>query len=275
MALSETTNNRVEILGVPVSAVDATKAVAAIARWITDRRRGAARNSAARYVCACDVHNVMRAQSDNLHMRALCNADMILPDSVPLVWASWLRGERHVGRVPSADLLSAVCERSLAEGWSHYFYGGEPGVAGKLAQRLAERYEGLNVAGTECPPSRPMSPEEVERDVARINASGADVVWVGLGCPKQEIWMFENHARLEGRVVIGIGAAFDFQAGPVERAPALKRDHGFEWLLRLTSEPRRLWRRHLVMAPKFVALSLAETAGKLGRRAMRQLTARG
>lgn len=274
MALAETTSGRVEILGVPVSAVDGPKAVAAIARWIADRRSSAAR-PAARYVCACDVHNVMRAQTDNLHMRALREADMIVPDGVPLVWVSWLRGERHVGRVPGADLLSALCERSLAEGWSHYFYGGEPGVAGKLAQRLTERYEGLNVAGTECPPFRPMSPEEVERDLGRINASGADIVWVGLGCPKQEIWMLENHTRLEGRVVIGVGAAFDFHSGRIERAPAWMRDHGLEWLHRLTSEPRRLWRRYLVMAPKFVALSLAETAGMIGRRAMQQLSARG
>lgn len=275
MALSETMNRRVEILGVPVSAVDAEKAVAEIARWISDRRSGASRHSAGRYVCACDVYNVMRAQSDKLHMRALCNADMILPKSAPLVWASWLRGERHVGRVPSADLLSAVCERSHAEGWSHFFYGGGPGVAGELARRLAERYEGLNIAGTECLPARPMSPEEVERDVARINASGADIVWVGLGCPRQEIWMLENHARLEGRVVIGVGAAFGFRAGPVEREPTWMRDHGFEWLLRLTSEPRRLWRRYLVMAPKFVALSLAETVGMIGRRSTPQLRAKG
>ena len=277
MTVGETTGDRVEILGVPVSAVNRSGAVAAIGGWVAERRKAAPGQSpsAGRYVCACDVHNVMRAQSDATHMRALRKSDMIVADGAPLVWVSWLRGERHIGRVAGADLLSEVCERSVGEGWSHYFYGGEPGVAGKLAERLAERYEGLNVAGTECPPFRPASPAEVERDVARINASGADIVWVGLGCPKQEIWMLENHARLEGRVVIGVGAAFDFHSGRIERAPVWMREHGLEWLHRLTSEPRRLWRRYLVLAPTFVALSLAETASLMGRRAMQQLTARG
>ena len=268
-------NGRVTILGVPVSTVDKSSAVTTIGRWISDRRFGGAVRGTARYVCACDVHNVMRAQTDSLHMRALRNADMIVPDGAPLVWVSRLRGERGVGRVAGADLLSAICERSIREGWSHYFYGGEPGVAGQLAQRLAERFEGLNVAGTECPPFRPMSPEEVERDIARINNSGADIVWVGLGCPKQEIWMLEHQARLQGRVVVGVGAAFDFHSGRIERAPAWMRDHGLEWLHRLLSEPQRLWRRYLVLAPKFVALSLAETVGVVGRRAMEQMSARG
>ncbi|MGE0700574.1 MAG: WecB/TagA/CpsF family glycosyltransferase [Hyphomicrobiaceae bacterium] len=260
-----------EILGVPVSAVDARSAVDTISDWIGARRRGA---PDARYICACDVHNVMRAQTDSNHMRALRRADMILADGVPLVWVSRLRGESGVGRVPGPDLLSAVCERSIKEGWSHNFYGGAEGVAGKLGERLAARYPGLDIAGTDCPPFRPMSNAEVERDIARINESGADVVWVGLGCPKQEIWMLENAARLEGRIVIGVGAAFDFHSGRVVRAPLWMREHGLEWLHRLMSEPRRLWRRYLVLAPKFVAMSLAETAGLARKRAREQL-ARG
>ncbi|MEZ5818900.1 MAG: WecB/TagA/CpsF family glycosyltransferase [Hyphomicrobiaceae bacterium] len=271
MVLAEANSGRVEILGVPISALDGAKAVETIGGWIRDRRGKAGKS---RYVCACDVFNVTRAQGDEKHMRALKGADMVVADGMPLVWVGRLRGERQLRRVPGPDLLTAVCERSVEEGWSHYFYGGAEGVAGQLAQRLAQRHEGLNVAGTACPPFRPMSPEEIERDIEHINASGADIVWVGLGCPKQEIWMLEHHERLEGRIVIGVGAAFDFHSGRVERAPVWMREHGLEWMHRLMSEPRRLWRRYLVFAPRFVALSLAETAGVIGRRAMAQLSPR-
>lgn len=272
MAVADARAGRVEILGVPISAIDAPTAVDTVGQWIKDRRAATAKS---RYVCACDVFNVTRAQSDARHMRALKGADMVVADGTPLVWVSRLRGERRMRRVPGPDLLAALCERSAREGWSHYFYGGAEGVAGTLAQRLAERYPGLNVAGTACPPFRPMSGEEVGRDIDRINASDADIVWIGLGCPKQEIWMMENHDRLQGRIVIGVGAAFDFHSGRIGRAPVWMREHGLEWLHRLMSEPRRLWRRYLVFAPTFVALSLAETASLMGRRAMSQLSPKG
>jgi N-acetylglucosaminyldiphosphoundecaprenol N-acetyl-beta-D-mannosaminyltransferase len=271
MTVSEATRHRVHILGVPVSVVDTASVMETFRTWIDERRN---RSSSTRYVCACDVHNVMRAQGDAIHMRALKRADMIVPDGVPLVWVSWLRGEHRIRRVPGPDLMAAVCERSLDAGWSHYFYGGAPGVAGRLAERLAQHYPGINIAGTECPPFRALTDAELDADLAKINASGADIVWIGLGCPKQEIWMLENHAKLEGRIIVGVGAAFDFHSGRVERAPVWMRDNGLEWLHRLMSEPRRLWRRYLVLAPKFVALSLAETAGVMGRRAMSQLLAR-
>lgn len=271
MAAAEARSGRVEILGVPVSIVDASSAVATIGNWIKSRQQ---QPTEPRYVCAADVHSVMRAQDDQRHMRALKQADMIVPDGTPLVWVSRLRGENRIQRVPGPDLLASICERSVTEGWTHYFYGGAEGVAGKLAERLSENYPGLNVAGTECPPFRALTPDESEEGIARINASGADIVWIGLGCPKQEIWMLENHARLEGRILIGVGAAFDFHTGRIERAPMWMRNNGLEWLHRLASEPGRLWRRYLLLAPKFVAMSLAETAGLMGRRAFAQISAR-
>lgn len=271
MASAEAVAERIEILGVPVSNVDEPGATAKIAAWIAERRAAVGRP---RYVCACDVFNVVSAQDNPKHMRALRTADMIVADGTPLVWVSRLRGERHIQRVPGPDLLSAVAERSVAEGWSHYFYGGAEGVADKLAERLAERYPGLDVAGTRCPPFRAMTEDELSRDLDRIRASGADIVWIGLGCPKQEIWMLENHHRLPGQILVGVGAAFDFHTGRIERAPQWMRERGLEWLHRLMSEPKRLWRRYLISAPRFVALSLAETVRLAGRRARMALSTR-
>ncbi|MDX2157234.1 MAG: WecB/TagA/CpsF family glycosyltransferase [Hyphomicrobiaceae bacterium] len=265
--MSASSSGRIEILGVPISALDLSGVLATLADWLGEHRKGTAKG---RYVCACDVHSVMRARDDARHMRALRGADMIVADGTPLVWLSRLRGESALSRVPGPDLLTAVCERSEAEGWSHYFYGGAEGVADKLAERLARSYPGLTIAGTTCPPFRAQTPEEIERDIARINASGADIVWIGLGCPKQELWMHELSSRFQGRILIGVGAAFDFHTGRIVRAPRWMRDNGLEWLHRLMSEPRRLWRRYLLLAPRFLALSLAEAAGVLGRRALAQ-----
>lgn len=269
MATAEIMRRRIEILGVPVSNVDLSSAIRTIGAWIAERRN---QSGKPRYVCACDVFNVVSAQDNDLHMRALREAHMIVADGTPLVWVSRLRGEKEIQRVPGPDLLAAVCERSVAEGWSHYFYGGAEGVADTLAERLSLLYPGLNVAGTHCPPFRKLSDAELARDLTRINASGADIVWIGLGCPKQEIWMLENYAKLESQVVVGVGAAFDFHTGRVERAPLWMRQNGLEWLHRLASEPKRLWRRYLISAPRFVALSLVETASLAGRRALSAIT---
>ncbi|MFV0295195.1 MAG: WecB/TagA/CpsF family glycosyltransferase [Hyphomicrobiaceae bacterium] len=261
--VTATVQDRIDILGVPVSVVDKMSALDTIAKWIAERRQGVA---SPRYVCACDVHSLMRAHDDPQHMRALRGAQMVVPDGTPLVWVSRLRGEKRIGRVPGPDLLSLICEHSEKEGWSHYFYGGAEGVAGKLAERLARHYPGINIAGTHCPPFRPLSADESRDDIARIDASGADIVWIGLGCPKQEQWMLDHERELQGRILIGVGAAFDFHTGRIERAPKWMRDNGLEWLHRLASEPKRLWRRYLLMAPRFVALSLAETCGQARRR---------
>lgn len=254
--------NAIAILGVPVSAISMAGAIATIKRWI-----GAGRP---RYVCVCDVHSIMRAQGDQAHMAAMVNADMVTPDGQPLVWTGRLRGESGMERVCGPDLLPKICEHSVREGWRHYFYGGAEGVAEKLARELKEKFPGLRIAGTECPPFRPQTAREKRGAIARINAAEADIVWVGLGCPKQEIWMHENCQELRAGVMIGVGAAFDFHTGRVKRAPVWMRARGLEWLHRLVSEPRRLWRRYLWLAPRFAIRSLFETAlyNLRGRRQM-------
>lgn len=240
-----------EILGVPVSVVDMQSATHQIGLW--------ADAGETRCVCAADVNSIMQAQRNAAHMTALRRADMVLPDGTPLVWVSHLRGQRSLQRVPGPDIMLHLCGMGVERGWRHYFYGGAEGVAAALVEVFQRRFPGLAVAGTHAPPFRALSPQEQMDDLDRINAAQPHIVWVGLGCPKQEIWMDENAAHLKGSVLIGVGAAFDFHCGRIPRAPAWMRHNGLEWLHRLGHEPARLWRRYLVLGPEFLARAAVET----------------
>lgn len=236
----------VRILGVKVSAVNMGSALAAIEGWIAERSR--------HYVCVSGAHGLTESHFDPELRRIHNGAGMVTPDGMPLVWFSRWMGLRRVERVCGPDLLPRLCDRSQARGYRHFFYGGGPGVAELLAQRLCERYPALRVAGVYEPPFRPLSPEEDREVVKRINSSAADVVWVGLSTPKQERWMAEHRDRIEAPVLIGVGAAFDFHAGLRKRAPRWMQRSGLEWSYRLLSEPRRLWRRYLIGHARFIAL---------------------
>lgn len=242
---------QISILGVPVSSVDMTEAVDRIVTWAKKRE--------SRYVCAADVHSVMRARSDLEHFDALRLADMTTPDGQPLVWTARMRGDRHIARVSGPDLMPAVCRASVSTGLRHYFWGGSEGVAAAVAERLRQTYPGLDVAGAETPPFRPMTPAEDEALGQRLKDLRVNVLWIALGCPKQERWMLQHIGKFPGIVMIGVGAAFDFECKRITRAPLWMRRSGLEWLHRLASEPQRLWRRYLVLAPQFVVASLAET----------------
>jgi N-acetylglucosaminyldiphosphoundecaprenol N-acetyl-beta-D-mannosaminyltransferase len=235
---------RCDVLGVHVSAVNMSMAVQTIESWI-DRREH-------QYVCITGVHGVMESQRD-LRLKQIHNAaGMATPDGMPMVWINRLRGNGHVSRVYGPDLMLEVCRRSVDTGWKHYFYGGAPGVADKLADRLLERFPTLQVVGKHCPPFRALTPEEDREVISAINASGADIVWVGLSTPKQEYWMSGHIGRVGAPVMIGVGAAFDFHAGLKSQAPKWMQKSGFEWLYRLCTEPKRLWKRYLVNNPLFV-----------------------
>jgi N-acetylglucosaminyldiphosphoundecaprenol N-acetyl-beta-D-mannosaminyltransferase len=221
-------------------------AIEIIEKWIDEKH--------AHYICALDVHSLMRAQDDAAHNQALCHADMVLPDGMPLVWLSKLRGQKDIERVCGPDLMLCIFEHSTQKAWRHYFFGGSQGVAEALASRARNLYPNLIVAGTDCPPFRAVSARELEDAIARINAASPDIVWIGLGCPRQEIWMSENAAKLKQSIAIGVGAAFDFHTGRIKRAPPWMRSAGLEWLYRLLSEPRRLWYRYLYLAPRFIAI---------------------
>ena len=243
-------NSRFDVLGVPVSAIDMTQALTTIDGWVETR--------AQHYVCVTGVHGVMESQSDEELRTIHAKAGMVTPDGMPLVWLAHLAGRPHVERVYGPDLMLACCQRSLETGARHYFFGGAPGIADRLAERLSARFPGLAVAGTYCPPFRPMSPEEDAELIARIDSAAADIVWVGLSTPKQERWMASHMGRLSAPVLVGVGAAFDFHAGVKRQAPRWMQRSGLEWLFRLASEPRRLGRRYLVNNPLFVSLTLRQ-----------------
>jgi N-acetylglucosaminyldiphosphoundecaprenol N-acetyl-beta-D-mannosaminyltransferase len=241
---------RVDVLGVDVSAINMDDALEVIDGWITSGER--------QYVCVTGVHGVMESQRDPVLRRIHNAAGLVTPDGMPLVWLSRFHGQRRTTRVYGPDLMLALCERSIATGYRHFFYGGSDRVAEKLVQRLERRFPGLAIAGVHSPPYRSLTSGEDDEIVRHINGTKPDIVWVGLGTPKQEHWMAQHVQRLTASALIGVGAAFDFHAGVKAQAPRWMQRSGLEWLFRMASEPRRLGRRYLVNNPTFVWQTLRQ-----------------
>ena len=241
------------VLGVPVSAIDMDEALARIDLLTRQKRR-----AEAAYVCVRDVNGVIESQRDPRLLAIHEKAAMVTPDGMPMVWLGKRAGFAHIERVYGPDLMLAVCAISEDRGYRHFLYGGGEGVVELLQRRLEARFDGLEVVGTHTPPFRPLSPAERQAAAAEIIASGADIVWVGLGSPKQEHWMAEMAPLLPGKVLIGVGAAFDFHAGLKRQAPRWIQRSGMEWAFRLATEPRRLWRRYLFNNTQFVLMLLLE-----------------
>lgn len=194
----------------------------------------------------------MEAHHDRSFKEALDSADAVVPDGMPLIWLGRLRGLRLNRRVYGPELMLAFCKETAGEGYRHFFYGGRAGVPESLALALQSEIPNLQVAGTLSPPFRPLTSQEDAEVVAAINAANPEVLWVGLGTPKQEIWMNQHRGRLRVPVVVTVGAAFDINSGLKEQAPAWMRENGLEWLFRLAQEPKRLWRRYIVYGSEFV-----------------------
>lgn len=244
---------RANILGIGISAINMDLALTQVSDWITQ--------GDSQYICITGVHGVMESQRDPALQRIHNQAGMVTPDGMPMVWLSQLQGYKHVRRVYGPDFMLAVCEHSLTTGWKHYFYGGAPGVAELLAQCLRQRFPGLIVAGCDTPPFRPLTPEEDQIAIQKMNDSGADIVWVGLSTPKQERWMASHLGKLTSPVMIGVGAAFDFHTGLKKQAPRWMQAIGMEWLFRLMTEPKRLWKRYLINNPRFLFLVFLQWLG--------------
>jgi N-acetylglucosaminyldiphosphoundecaprenol N-acetyl-beta-D-mannosaminyltransferase len=243
---------RLNVLGVGIHAITLEGAVDTIADTIESRQR--------EYVCVVPAHSVMDCVGDPSLRPVFNGAGMCTPDGMALVWLLKLRGHREVSRVYGPDLMLAVCQRSIAAGWRHFFVGGGAGIADELARRLEHRHPGLQVAGTHSPPFSPVSSVEDDEMVMRINASRPDVVWVGLGSPKQERWMAEHAGRVSASVMVGVGAAFDYLSGHRAQAPRWMQRSGLEWLFRWAGEPLRLTPRY-VRYPLFAVLVAAQVVG--------------
>lgn len=241
---------RVNILGVGVSALTMQRALTTIAKWIEHNEH--------HYVCVTGVHGVMESQADERLRQIHNEAGLVTPDGMPLVWLSRIAGFSFVERVYGPDLMLALCDYSQQYGYKHFFYGGASGVPELLITRLQQQFPRLHVAGSYSPPFRPLSDHEDEAIVEMINNSGAHIVWVGLSTPKQEYWMANHVHRLNANALIGVGAAFDFHSGRKPQAPRWMQRSGLEWLFRLSTEPRRLWKRYLINNPKFLWLILGE-----------------
>jgi N-acetylglucosaminyldiphosphoundecaprenol N-acetyl-beta-D-mannosaminyltransferase len=235
---------RFDVLGVGISAVSLAGAASEIERWLTAGER--------HYVCVTNVHTVMECQRDPELMRIHNESGMTTPDGMPIVWCGKRAGARDITRVYGPDLMLELCTRLDGSPYAAFLYGTTERTLDLLQARLKRDFPELVVAGSYAPPFRPLTPDEDDDVVARINASGAQIVWVGLGAPKQERWMAEHMDRLTATVLIGVGAAFDFHAGTVRQAPLWMQRHGLEWIYRLSREPRRLWRRYLRTNPAFV-----------------------
>lgn len=237
------------VLGSRVDALDWRQCLARIVEWAARRE--------SRYVCLCNVHSIVTARRDPGFGRVINDADLAAPDGAPVAWRLRTLGFGGQRRVAGPDLMWKCCARAAAEGLPVFLYGGGARTLRRLTAYLAREFPDLKVAGCYAPPFRPLTAEEDARIAAAIADSGARIVFVALGCPRQEAWMASHRGRIRA-VMVGVGAAFDFHAGVVRRAPRWMREAGLEWLHRLASEPRRLWRRYLVTNTLFVAYLLGE-----------------
>ena len=232
-----------QVLGNPIDVISWDGALTQLNTW--------AAHHESRYVCICNVHSVVTASQDAEFGRVVNAADMATPDGAPVAWM--LRRMEHVDqqRINGPDLMWRYCEQAQSRDESMFFYGSTEETLAMLKIKLLTAFPNLKIAGAISPPFRTLTPDEDQAIVAQINASGAGVVWVSLGCPKQELWMAAHRGRINA-VMLGVGAAFDYHAGTIKRAPKWMQDSGLEWLHRLTSEPRRLWKRYLVTNTLFV-----------------------
>ena len=244
---------RVNVLGVGISVLNLERARALLAEAAARGGKG--------YVCVTGVHGVIEAQADPAFRRILNGSFLTTPDGMPMVWCGRLAGHKSMDRVYGPDLMLEIFRHSCRHGWSHFFYGGAPGVAERLKQRMEERFPGVRIVGTYCPPFRPLNAEEEADLLRRVAAARPDFFWVGLSTPKQERFMAAYLDRLEAKILIGVGAAFDFHTGRVPQAPRWMQRSGLEWFYRLCKEPRRLWRRYLKNNPLFLALGFCQLTG--------------
>ncbi|XHX77706.1 MAG: WecB/TagA/CpsF family glycosyltransferase [Stenomitos frigidus ULC029] len=237
------------VIGFPVAALPLDAHIALMLQW--------AKNFSSKVVCIANVHMLVEAYRNPDFARVLQGADLVAPDGMPLVWMLKLMGVKNQDRVAGIDVLLALCEAACSESVSIFFLGSQVTVLQKMRERLMTDFPTLQIAGMESLPFRPMTAAEDTAIVQMLNASGAGIVLVALGCPKQETWMAKHHGSVQA-VMVGLGGAFPVYAGIQKRAPQLVRNLGFEWFYRLIQEPKRLWGRYSSTIPIFVWLALKQ-----------------
>lgn len=245
---------RVNVLGVGVSVIDQNRARDFLFDAVRQGKRG--------YVTVTGVHGVSEAQADEELRNIFNRALLVTPDGMPMVWMGRLQGHQSIQRVYGPDLMLNLCQHSALAGFTHFLYGGVPGIAEELGRNLQARFPGLNIVGTYTPPFRRLHENELSDLRAMVRGTRPNFFWVGLSTPKQERFMAQHLAILpEATVFIGVGAAFDLLTGRVRQAPPFMQRAGLEWLFRLSQEPKRLWKRYLVNNPLFVLRAGAQLLG--------------
>jgi N-acetylglucosaminyldiphosphoundecaprenol N-acetyl-beta-D-mannosaminyltransferase len=244
---------RVNILGVGVHAVNMCTALHTADALLKSSRKG--------YICVTGVHGIMEAQGDDSFRRIQNASYLTIPDGMPTVWIGRLRGERQMNRVYGPDFMLELCKLSISRSYRHFFYGGVAGVAQHLAEVLARRCPGLQIAGSYTPPFRPLNEEEERELRDRLTQSRADILWVGLSTPKQERFMAEYFSKLPVKLMVGVGAAFDMHTGRTSDSPEWVKQIGMQWFHRLMQEPERLWKRYLYNNPRFVWKACLQMSG--------------
>jgi len=244
--------SRMNVLGTGISVMNMDEAVRRSDALLRAQKRG--------YICVCDVHSVMEGLRDAAFRKILNGSLMTTADGMPLVWAGRLR-KQPIGRVYGPDFLLAMCHLSVTRRYRHFFYGGKPGVAERLVDRLAERFPGLQISGTFTPPFASLTRAEEGELTTLVEESKPDLFWVGLGSPKQERFMAQYSDKLACTLMVGVGAAFDFHSGTVKEAPRWLHNTGLQWAYRVMQEPRRLGKRYLRCIPAFAWNIGLEAAG--------------
>jgi N-acetylglucosaminyldiphosphoundecaprenol N-acetyl-beta-D-mannosaminyltransferase len=237
--------NTFPLLDIPIGAITMEDAIEQVNFWVTEGRSG-------HIVTFANVHMLVESKRDPAVHEILRNTDLNCPDGAPLAWIGRKHYDGRVTQVAGPDFMPLFCSQALGRGYRHYLYGGAPGIVEMASRNLAARYPGIQIVGMYTPPFRQLLEEEDNNVCKEINASGADLVWVCLGCPKQEKWMYAHRDLLNAKVLLGVGQAIDIIAGKRDRAPSLFRRAGLEWFYRLWCEPSRLWRRYLITNILFV-----------------------
>ena len=235
---------RVNVLGVGINSLNLPSAVELMESAVVSGRRG--------YVCVTDVRAIIEAQDDPAYLQVLNSSFLTVPDGRPSVWVGRAQGFSRMDQVAGPDLILEFCKLSSQKGYTQFFYGGVPGVAEQLGDVLSKRYPGLKVVGTYTPPFRPLNGQEEKELTELLARLKPDVTWIGLGAPKQELFMAEHLNRFDTTLLVGVGAAFDMHTGRITDAPQWVKRAGFAWVHRLIQEPKRLWKRYLKSNPRFI-----------------------